>query len=500
MNLSHTPYYVLHTTYFMLLLVILLACYLAILARPSYATIIDISPSPIPGETIEIKTTIGADKQIPGKIGPQPDKLLFPNVSKPLEFLSDPDIAKKALPSGLTTDFKERKGPLKGKIAHVVCGEVKALGQKVVIDPDTGKEATVPAVETGQDAYATSNPVDFETTEDWGKLILHSRFVQSFLVPNTGTDLTFELSTPSAQSVPTRLADCPGDPSGEGSKTIQVKNEEPQIFNPLQGLIGAIGNFFNDLISGRIFGTTIEANVKQIKYLEGETQLANQTVGESGLLNSFLPSTMLKDSDQIEKVPYQVPGKTGTQQVEVNYSQTKALDQRTTDVIKSLYPAVLAANIGPADTAPPPVRQGLTYTIPYRDTSISISPAKRESVINEVLSTWPTSRIRELWDRVESEALRARINPAFMLAVWIEESGASNGSAQSDFGCFPNGDTSKTVSFERSLACFVNFTADHPNDFAEWTRYFCGPQVTPICSNNPNFLTNLKIWYDRIAK
>lgn len=488
---------------FLLFVFLFFTFYVLRFTSPAHATVIDISPSPVPGETIEIKTTIGTDKQIPGKIGPQPDKLLFPNVSKPLEFLSDPDISKKALPASLTTEFKEKEEPLKGKIAHVVCGGVKALGQKTVKDPDTGKEATVPASETGKDAYAVSNPVDFETTEDWGKLILHSRFVQSFLVPGKGTDLTFELGTPRPQSVPTRLADCPGEPGGEGSKTIQVTNRGPQTFNPLEGLIGAIGNFFNDLLSGRIFGTTIEANVKQIKYLEGETQLKDQTVGQSGLLNSFLPSTMLKDADQVEKVPYQVPGKTGTQQVEVNYSQTKALDQRTADVIKSLYPAVLAANIGPGDTAPPPVTgPGLTYTIPYRDTSISISPERREQVMKQVLSNpkWSTSKIRELWDRVESEALRARINPAFMLAIWIEESGGSTGSAQSDFGCFPGGDTSQTVSFERSLACFVNFTNDHPNNFEEWTRYFCGDKVVPICSNNPNFLTNLKIWYDRIAK
>lgn len=502
MNPFRAPYYILHTAYYMFFFVILLVWYLVSFASPVGATTIDVTPQAVPGETIEINAPIKG-KQIQGIIGPQ-DKLLFPNVKTTLDFLSDPDIAKKALPAGLSTNLleKEKEIPLlKGKLAHVVCGDVKVQGERVIgTDPVTGEQVTEIIPATGKDTYATSNPVDFETTEDWGKLILHSRFVQSFLVPGKGSDLTFQFNTPGEPNIPVRLSDCPGEPAGEGSKTTQVASKGPQLFAPLTGFIGEIKNFFDNLVAG-LFKTQVEANVKQIKYLEGEAQLKDQTVGDAGLLNSFLPSTMLKDADQVEKVPYQVPGK-GEQQVEVNYSQTKALDQRTTDVIKSLYPSVLASTIGPGDTAPPPITPGLTYTIPYRDTSISISPERREQIIRQVLSNpdWSKSRVRELWDRVEAEALKARINPAFMIAVWIEESGASNGSAQSDFGCFPGGDTSQTVPFERSMACFIYFTTvEHPDNFEEWTRYFCGPQVTPICSNNPNFLKTLKIWYDRIA-
>lgn len=148
----------------------------------------------------------------------------------------------------------------------------------------------------------------------------------------------------------------------------------------------------------------------------------------------------------------------------------------------------------------------LDFCIDYMNPNINVSdPTGIQTMISR---SWPGANLNR-WDEVIQRSRENGINPAFSIAIWIEEGGggglvSGEGGrtyrANSEFGCFPGGNTDLKLSFDQSFNCFLNFTAkERPNNFTDWVRYFCGPKADPICSNNPGFLRRIKSIYSQVV-
>ncbi len=141
----------------------------------------------------------------------------------------------------------------------------------------------------------------------------------------------------------------------------------------------------------------------------------------------------------------------------------------------------------------------LTYTIDYRNPSISIPEEKKQAVIDQALKNWPNSKVESHWDYVYDQAISHSWNPAFVIALWIEESGASGVDAY-DLGCL-GGNRNDIVSqlnclFARPYAneTFRTFMCKYSVE-----RKDCYTNPNYNFSNNPYFPTNLGIWYCRLT-
>lgn len=149
----------------------------------------------------------------------------------------------------------------------------------------------------------------------------------------------------------------------------------------------------------------------------------------------------------------------------------------------------------------------LDYTLPLKDPSI-----RPQDIKNQVLAVFSKAKI-EYWDLIVQKSIDAGFNPALALALWIEETGASqatlikNGGSEiltngelskGHLGCAPEQD--QTI--EESLSClfkFVqtnNFTNEQFVPFME--KYSSGPPGAPF-SNNTSFPTGIKSWYARLV-
>ena len=149
----------------------------------------------------------------------------------------------------------------------------------------------------------------------------------------------------------------------------------------------------------------------------------------------------------------------------------------------------------------------LTYYIEYGNTSTMPAMTKQDLTDQAELSGWVPNNINTHYNDVINQSISHGISPAFSIAIWWEEGGFGGAGANSEFGCFPGGDTTQVLSFNDSFSCFLSFTAtEHPYDssspqssFTEWARYFCGTITGPICSNNPGFIDRLESIYNTVA-
>lgn len=150
---------------------------------------------------------------------------------------------------------------------------------------------------------------------------------------------------------------------------------------------------------------------------------------------------------------------------------------------------------------------GLDYTLPLKNSSVQ--PLDIKTIVK---SAFPGAKL-EYWDKIVQSSIYNGFNPALALALWIEETGASqttlakNGGSEipvngaftrGHLGCAPTED--QTI--DESLSCLFkfsaanNFTNDQFTNFM--AKYSGGPVNTPF-SNNPNFPKNIKDWYSRLV-
>lgn len=137
----------------------------------------------------------------------------------------------------------------------------------------------------------------------------------------------------------------------------------------------------------------------------------------------------------------------------------------------------------------------LNYTVPFRNTNITVSQKAKQEVIQAVKANWPNSQIETQWDYVYNQAINNGWNPAFVIALWIEESGASGVNAY-DLGCLgaPMND------LPAQLNCLFNRPyADQ--GFEEFMCQYSEGQSAPcVFQINPNFPKALKYWYDKLTQ
>lgn len=160
---------------------------------------------------------------------------------------------------------------------------------------------------------------------------------------------------------------------------------------------------------------------------------------------------------------------------------------------------------GKKSTKPTPPSQpinGVGYTIEIRNTSIRPPSNGKEIVKN----TWPHAKI-EYYDQIVDKSISRGWNPAFVLALWMEETGAST-TTKTKFGGAGKGYSNEHIGCKPSigqqistnLEClFNNFGDLQNNQFEEFAKRYCGPNQTIICANNPNFLRNLRAMYDKLV-
>lgn len=155
--------------------------------------------------------------------------------------------------------------------------------------------------------------------------------------------------------------------------------------------------------------------------------------------------------------------------------------------------------------APGSSSNGLNYTLPLKDPA-----AQPLDIKDQVKADFPGAKL-EYWDKVIQTSKAAGLNPALILSIWIEETGASqttlikNGGSEipvngqlskGHLGCAPWED--QTI--DESLTCIIKFGAAYTNDqFSQFmAAYSGGPAADPF-SNNPNFPKNIKEWYSKLV-
>jgi len=150
---------------------------------------------------------------------------------------------------------------------------------------------------------------------------------------------------------------------------------------------------------------------------------------------------------------------------------------------------------------------GLDYTLPLKDKSILPVNIK-----DQITAAFPGAKL-EYWERIIQRSQSADFNPALVLALWIEETGASQATltANGGSGIATNGALSKghlgcapaeDQTINESLTCLFNFVATNNftnNQFADFmAKYSGGPANAPF-SNNPDFPKNIKDWYSKLV-
>lgn len=105
----------------------------------------------------------------------------------------------------------------------------------------------------------------------------------------------------------------------------------------------------------------------------------------------------------------------------------------------------------------------LGYYIPFKDPAVRV--ADPEAVIRRIRNSWPNAKIGN-WDKIVSQSIANGWNPAFVLTLWMEESGAEGAANYDDaLGCgyHSNIDASLTCLFESPN--FKNLAAGEFADF-----------------------------------
>lgn len=154
---------------------------------------------------------------------------------------------------------------------------------------------------------------------------------------------------------------------------------------------------------------------------------------------------------------------------------------------------------GVGEAAPVPIPSGgggLGYSIPFRDSTITV--ANPQAIKQQVMNNWPNAQIQN-WDTIVSQSITHGWNPAFVLTLWIEETGAQGAPNYTDpLGCDPN---HPTTDINISLGCLFNSFNSYSNDkFADFMCMYSESKLAPCeFKTNPNFPGNIKKWYSQLV-
>ena len=141
---------------------------------------------------------------------------------------------------------------------------------------------------------------------------------------------------------------------------------------------------------------------------------------------------------------------------------------------------------------PPKAFQQIQTALPFRNPSDEIT--NKDRVIKAVSSLWPNSKIAQEFDNIRNQAVANGWSPAFVIALWIEESGASGVPGAYALG-YTKGDPEDLQSQLNGL-----FNLPYANEsFEEFMcRYSEGKPAPCEFKINPNFPRNLEYWYRQL--
>lgn len=142
----------------------------------------------------------------------------------------------------------------------------------------------------------------------------------------------------------------------------------------------------------------------------------------------------------------------------------------------------------------------LDYNIDFKNTGIGIADKAR--LISNVKSRFPKSLIDTKLDYVINESIKNNWSPAFVVALWLEESGASHmvesGASLDALGCIPLDKKNLT----ESLVCFFkNFKNE--TDFKSFMLRYSSLDDRDLCGCfclNPNFPKGIKREYQLVSQ
>ena len=136
---------------------------------------------------------------------------------------------------------------------------------------------------------------------------------------------------------------------------------------------------------------------------------------------------------------------------------------------------------------------------------ITISPFKTNA-IPLILAQFPRAQV-QYWDTIVGRSIQNGWNPAFVLALWTEETGASQNTkiavggagalpaSNGHLGCAPLED--QTIN--ESLDClFKNFSGYTNDQFEAFMRRYSGEADTGPFVINPNFPGNILKFYSML--
>lgn len=478
------------------------------------------SKSPTLGEKISISKLLGYGASVidalKGITGPKDGILITPKLSQENNFYSTQDFFDRTLTDSQQKEFKiEEKVFLEGKIAHPGCGRIVANGG------DAGLTETNPET------------LEFQTSRDYNRLLLTNEYWRCILVNGFNCNLKFtnvqtDYGEPSKNS-----GECQ-DNDGQSADKTDLLIEPAQnleiasssVISFLRGLVSnlkcIISEFTGETKCGQV---KVDFALQQQKFIPNEETFDNQTVNKDGFLNFFKAGDLSyekanSERDQDEKSQYVVLGSTreinSSEEVGTTFKGVADFQKETVNLVKSLYVEDIAKDINSLDNLGQSTNTSTTVSsgdishllkIPYRDSSIQVTAEMKTRIIKKVTGFFSDSPIGEHWDTVVARARSAGINPAFALALWIEESGASSTriGSYSGWGCNP----SKKQTISESLDCFIKTTINSPStpDFAKWAGNYCGTPAPgfQVCTmnaaghNNKNFLVNLNSWYNEFG-
>lgn len=186
--------------------------------------------------------------------------------------------------------------------------------------------------------------------------------------------------------------------------------------------------------------------------------------------------------------------------IDMDPGTTKTLDLVT--FVKKLPPGVpeitiLNVKFGASYNSPRTTTAAggsLNYSIPFRDISITITDPT--AIKSFILSSWPSAQISN-FEHIKEQAIAHGFNPAFLIALWIEESGAQGKAGYTDpLGCDPK---HPTTDIDVSLKCVFDAFTSYTN-FADFMCKYSESTLAPCTFNtNPNFPGNIKDVYSKIV-
>lgn len=164
---------------------------------------------------------------------------------------------------------------------------------------------------------------------------------------------------------------------------------------------------------------------------------------------------------------------------------------------QSLFPPYDTAYSAPL---PPGGGTGdINYLIPIRNTSVVPNNVKAQ-----VLKSWPNAKL-EFWDSIIQWSKTNGWNPAFVLTLWVEESGAQHYQDADPIGCTLGENISDPrQELDASLSCLNKFLSAHFSAGYEDTmfpKFMCiySEGHYPCVFNRNNFPAAIKDWYTIIT-